>query len=607
MFQYIMHNGGNMPYNINEEIKQQIINLNDIVDVIEEFLPLKKNGTNYLSCCPFHSEKTPSFVVSKEKQFYHCFGCGKSGDVIEFLMEYKNMTYVESIEYLANRAGIKLEEIQYSDEKAKQHELEKKLCSINKDAAIYFHQNLINNKIPLEYLLKRNIDISIIKKFGLGYTVNEWDSLIKYLENKGHKIEEIEKTGLIKKRDKTEKYFDTFRNRIMFPIVDVKKRIIGFGGRVLDNSLPKYLNSRESVVFSKGNNMYALNVAKENVKDKSFYLVEGYMDVIKMHSYGFDTAVAALGTALTQNQINLLKRYSHNFYICFDSDTAGLKASFRAINMLKRSNFDAKVIVVENAKDPDEYLNKFGKTKFEMLTQNAMNYYEFLNFYFKNELKLTSKIEYINKFMENMVNVNSDIEKELIFEKLSLGVGVSRDSLMSEYRKKYVNKSNKFSNVRYNKTVNNIIKPLTIDKNSKNITHEKGLIDLILLNNDLALELSEIINDIDFLDYEYLNFFKEVYKARINKKDITVDFINSIEDKKCSVTVQEKRADMTEDKINSLFYDCYKRLKIRYLTNLQSNKNYQLTKINDYDLQKNILQDVMRIAKRIKSLKEEVS
>ncbi|QSX06830.1 DNA primase [Sedimentibacter sp. zth1] len=593
-----------MPYNITEEKKQQIIDSNDIVDVIEEFIPLKKNGTNYTACCPFHKEKTPSFVVSKEKQIYHCFGCGESGDSIKFLMEYSNLTFIEAIENLAKRANITLEEVNYSKEVLERNKLDNRLYQINKDAAYYFYNNLLRNKIPLNYLNKRDVNENIIKKFGIGYTVNQWDSLINHLVNKGYSKSDIAKTGLIIRSEKTNNYYDRFRNRVMFPIVDVRQRVIGFGGRIMDNSSPKYLNSPDSAIFSKGYNLYGLNIAKEHVKDKYFYLVEGYMDVIKMHAYGFDTAIAALGTAFTQNQINLLKRYSHKFYICFDSDSAGLKASLKAINMFKRNNLEAKVIIVKGAKDPDEFLNKYGKTKFEMLASSALDYYRFLNFYYKNEFNSSNKMDYINKFMENLVNVNSDIEKELTIEKLSLDVGVSKESLMNEYRKKYNNKSNNFSSVKNNKV---IPKALTINKSSINTSHEEELIKLILKNDDLALTLDEIIKDADFSKYAYLDIFRKIYQAKLTGIKITKDFFKEINTETVNLDNVFKDIEITEDNLNSLFNDCYKRLKIRYLVRLQSNKNIQLTKINDYALQKSEMKEISRLAKKIKSLKEEVS
>lgn len=599
-----------MPLNITEEKKQQIIESNDIVDVIEEFLPLKKNGTNYKTNCPFHKEKTPSFVVSKDKQIYHCFGCGKSGDSITFLMEYKNWTFVESVEYLAKRVNISLDDIKNSKEAIQRNILQKRLYGINREAALFFYKNLSVNETALKYLQKRNIDQNIIKKFGIGYTVNQWDNLLIYLKKKGYKEEEILKTGLIIHNENKNRYYDRFRNRVMFPIFDIRKNIIGFGGRVLDDSLPKYLNSPDSLVFNKGYNLYGLNIAKENVKDKSFFLVEGYMDVIKMHVHDFDTAVAALGTSLTDNQIKLLKRYSDKFYICFDSDKAGLNASLRALNMFKKNNLDSKVIIIKDAKDPDEFLSKFGKTKFEMLAKEALDYYDFLEFYYKEEFDLSNKVNYINKFYDNLVNVKSDIEKELIIEKLSFKVGVSKESLMNEFRRNYNKKSTGVSTVE-KKT----IKPLNIEKSSMRVSHEEELLKLILKENNLALLLNQIVSDEDFKEYDCIELFKSLYHSKLNHQEITKEYVNKLILELGSTKPDSFKfdtdnifadIDLDENSIKAMFYDCYKRFRIKYLEQLRTNKNKDLVKINDEAIQREKMNEIIKLAKKIKSLKEEV-
>lgn len=260
-----------MHYRLDSDVIQRITDANDIVGLIEEFLPLKKAGANYNTNCPFHKEKTPSFVVSQEKQIYHCFGCGESGDGLQFLMKYKNFTFVEAAEYLARRGGIMLEEIKDSKYQNDNKQLVDKLYQINREAASHFYRNIKKQPQVINYLNSRNIDINVIKTFGIGYAKDEWDNLLKHLLEKGFKEEDILKTGLIIKQENKNRYYDRFRNRVIFPIFDIKKRIIGFGGRVLDNSLPKYLNSPESIIYSKGHNLYGLNIAKETVKDKSFF------------------------------------------------------------------------------------------------------------------------------------------------------------------------------------------------------------------------------------------------------------------------------------------------------------------------------------------------
>ncbi|HKM01383.1 MAG TPA: DNA primase [Sedimentibacter sp.] len=584
-----------MPYRLDSDVIKRIIDENNIVDIIEEYLPLKKAGTNYSTNCPFHKEKTPSFIVSPDKQMFHCFGCGESGDSISFLTKYKNYTFVEAAEYLANRAGIILEEVNSSNTNNNK-QLMDKLYKINREAALYFYKNLRTNPDVIRYLHSRKINSEVIKLFGIGYANKEWDNLLNYLKAKGYKEEDILKTGLIIKNDKYNSFYDRFRNRVIFPIFDVKKRIIGFGGRVTDDSLPKYLNSPETMIFNKGYNLYGINIAKESARDKSFILVEGYMDVIKMHVYGYSATVAALGTSFTENQSKLLKRYSKSFYIAFDSDNAGQQASLKAINMLKRNNLEGKVIIIPDAKDPDEYLNKFGKASFDKLIENSLDYYSFLEFYYKEILENSNKVEYINKFFDNIVNVHSEIERELIFDKLSRKVGVSKESIIKEYNKRSVKQ----------KTLIKTAKPVQKPQVSKITTcHEEELIKLILLNNDFALQLNEIVNEDTFKDLKYYNIIKELYECRINDISINSESLNRIINGSMDVNLQIDNVDY--DNSEALFKDCIKRLKLKYYEEKRNLLNNNLKQSDNSLNGKEIMNEIFCLAKKIKSTKEEVN
>ena len=584
-----------MPYRLDSDVIQRILDQNNIVDIIEEYLPLKKAGANYSTNCPFHKEKTPSFIVSPDKQIFHCFGCGESGDSIGFLTKYRNFTFVEAAEYLADRAGIVLEEIN-SPRINNNKETADKLYRINRDAAAYFYKNLRNYPHVIEYLRSRNIKSNVIKLFGIGYAMGEWDNLLNHLKNEGYKEEDILKAGLIIRNEKNDTYYDRFRNRVIFPIFDVKKRIIGFGGRVLDDSLPKYLNSPESLVFNKGYNLYGIHIAKENAKDNSFILVEGYMDVIKMHVHGYSTAVAALGTSFTENQVKLLKRYSKNFYIAFDSDEAGQKASLKALNLLKKNNLKAKVLIMKDAKDPDEYLNKFGKSGFDKLIENSLDYYSFLEFHFKEILENSNKVEYINNFFDNIVNVNSEIERELIFEKLSRKAGVSKESIINEYNKRSTKQ----------KTLVKAAKPV-IKPQVKKITtcHEEELIKLILLNNDFALKLSEIVNEDTFKDLKFYKLFKELYECRINDTGIDSESLYKITNGSMDVNMQIDNVDY--DNLEALFKDCMKRLKLKYYEEKRNILTNSLKQSDNSLNSKEIMNEIFCLAKKIKSTKEEVN
>ncbi len=569
------------------------------MDVIEEFLPLKKAGNNYSTNCPFHKEKTPSFIVSPDKQMFHCFGCGESGDSISFLSKYKNYTFVEAAEYLARKAGIVLEEKDTSSKYNESKQLSDRLYKINRDAAIYFYKNLRSYPNVINYLKSRKIDIDVIKRFGIGYAIDGWDNLLKFLTGKGYLEEDILKTGLIIKKSEVSSYYDRFRNRVMFPIIDVRGKIIGFGGRVLDDSLPKYLNSPDSLVFNKGNNLYGINLAREAVKDKSFILVEGYMDVIKMHTYGYTNTVAALGTSLTDNQIKLMKKYSKSFYIALDGDNAGRNAALRAINMFKKNNLDAKVVLMKDAKDPDEYLIKFGRANFDKLLENSFDYYSFLEFYYKEIFENSDKVEYINKFFENIANVTSEIEKELIFEKLSGKVGVSKESIISEYNKKV------------KKQVNFVKAPqpaqVKLQVHKINTSHEEELIRLILINNDFALQLKEIVNEDTFKDLEYYNIFKEIYECRINDMSIDEESLNKIIKNNADVKILLQNDDVDYDDSEALFKDCIKRLKIKYYEKKKTILTDSLTQSENSADNKDIMNEIFSLAKKIKSTKEEVN
>nr|WP_312576319.1 DNA primase [Sedimentibacter sp.] len=587
-----------MHYRLDSDVIQRITDANDIVDLIEEFLPLKKAGANFNTNCPFHKEKTPSFVVSPEKQIYHCFGCGETGDSIKFLMKYKNYTFVEAAEFLARRAGIILEEIKGSNMQNENKLLSDKLYKINREAATYFYNNLKKQSHALQYLNSRKIDYNVIKMFGIGYANAEWDNLLKHLLEKGYKKEEIQKTGLIIKVENKDRYYDRFRNRIIFPIFDVKKRIIGFGGRVLDNSMPKYLNSPESIIFNKGYNLYGINIAKESANDKSFYLVEGYMDVIKMHVHGYNSAVAALGTSLTENQIKLMKRYSKNYYVVFDSDEAGQKAALKAMNMFKRNNLDAKVIIIPDAKDPDEFLNKYGKTKFDKLVQNSLDYYSFLEFYYKKYYENSNKVEYINKFFDNIVNVNSEIEKELILEKLSIKMGVSKESIIKEYNKKNMKQKTFVKNAQLPEHRVQVEKITT--------SHEVELIKLIIYNNDFAVYLKEIVNEDTFKDLDYYNIFKKIYEYKCANQSINRDSLKEIIDDKMDVSVFVQDEEVDYNNLEALFKDCMKRLKIKYYEKKRTILSNNIKQSDDIIENNAIMNEIFSLAKKIKSTKEEV-
>lgn len=360
-----------------DEIIEEVRSKNDIVDVISGYVKLKKQGSSYFGLCPFHSEKSPSFSVSRDKQMYYCFGCGAGGNVFTFIMEYENYSFVEALKFLAQRAGVELPQEEYSKEAKERADTRSALLEMNKLAAKYYYAQLKTEggRQAREYLQNRQLSQETITAFGLGYSSKYSDDLFRYLKMKGYSEEMIIKAGLVNVDEKHGVY-DKFWNRVMFPIMDVNNRVIGFGGRVMGDGKPKYLNSPETLIFDKSRNLYGLNMARSSRK-KNLIICEGYMDVISMHQAGFNNAVASLGTALTSQQASLLKRYTDEVLIIYDSDEAGVKAALRAIPMLKTAGLSTKVINLRPYKDPDEFIKNMGKEAFQERLDHGMNSFMF--------------------------------------------------------------------------------------------------------------------------------------------------------------------------------------------------------------------------------------
>jgi len=359
-----------------EEIIQKIKEENDIVDIVSEVVTLKKTGKNYLGRCPFHNEKTPSFTVSSEKQIYKCFGCGEAGNVISFVMKTRNMAFPEAVKLLGEKVGIVVDDADSPGKSSAANEKFKRMYDINIQAARYFYTNLKRFKAPYEYLKGRGITDETIKKFGIGFALDNWQGIRSYLKQRGFSEEEILELGLTTKNEKGNIY-DRFRNRIIFPVFNVSGRVIGFGGRVLDDSKPKYLNSPETPIFHKGTNLYGLNLAIKNNPARTVIMVEGYMDVISLSQQGVTNVVATLGTALTEGQCKLLKRYIDTVIVSFDSDVAGENATIRGLEILQKSGFDLKILQIPSGKDPDEFIRSFGKEKFLNLVDGALPIIDF--------------------------------------------------------------------------------------------------------------------------------------------------------------------------------------------------------------------------------------
>lgn len=421
---------------ISEEIIEKVKESNDIVDIISESVALKRAGRSFIGLCPFHNEKTPSFSVSQDKQIYKCFGCGEAGNVITFVMKNKNMTFVEAVKYLAEKANI---EIQEDNNKGKRNANEI-LYKVNVEAARYYFNNLRNNKMAVQYFANRGIENRTIRKFGLGYAKEGWRNLINFLKNKGYTELDLLNAGLIIP-GKNNSYYDRFRNRVIFPVFDYRGRVIGFGARVLDDSKPKYLNSPETNIFKKGTNLYGLNFAIKDNKERTIIIVEGYMDCISLHQHGITNVVASLGTALTIEQAKLLKKYADKIIVSYDSDLAGQSATIRGLKILKKEGFDLRVLVIPKGKDPDEFIKNYGKDAFNNLINESLPFIDYLLKMSRSEFDIKDG-DSIIKYIEKACNIISDldsIEKALYIKKLSEETGIKEQAiydLMDEKLKK---------------------------------------------------------------------------------------------------------------------------------------------------------------------------
>lgn len=404
---------------ISEELIEEIRSRSDIVDVISNYIKLQKKGSSYFGLCPFHNEKSPSFSVSRSKQMYYCFGCGAGGNVFTFIMEYENFTFIEAVRFLAERAGIEIPEEEYSPEAQERANLKNVLLEVNKLAAKYFYAQLKSEqgKLAHSYLTKRGLTEETITAFGLGYSNKYSDDLYKYLKMKGYSDEILSKAGLITVNEKKGAY-DKFWNRVMFPIMDTNNRVVGFGGRVMGEGEPKYLNSPETEVFDKSRNLYGLNRARTSRKSY-FLLCEGYMDVIALHQAGFNNAVASLGTAFTPGHASLIKRYVNEVYLTFDSDEAGTKAALRAIPILREAGITAKIIRMEPYKDPDEFIKKLGAEEFEVRIQKARNGFMFSLEVLEKNYDMNSpegKTDFYNEVAKKLTTFEEEIERNNYIE-----------------------------------------------------------------------------------------------------------------------------------------------------------------------------------------------
>ncbi len=495
-----------------EELIEEIRTRNDIVDVISGYVRLQKKGSSYFGLCPFHNEKSPSFSVSRQKQMYYCFGCGAGGNVFTFLMEYENFTFIEAVKYLAQRAGIELPEEEYSEEARQKADLRSTILEINKIAAKYFYVQLKSErgKQAYTYLKDRELTDATITAFGLGYSNKFSNDLYKYLRGKGYSEEMIRQAGLISTDEKNGVY-DKFWNRVMFPIMDVNSRVIGFGGRVMGDAKPKYLNSPETPVFDKSRNLYGLNRARTSRKPY-FLLCEGYMDVISLHQAGFTNAVASLGTALTAGHASLIKRYVKEVYLTYDSDEAGTRAALRAVPILRDAGITAKVVRMDPYKDPDEFIKNLGAEEYEKRIGEARNGFMFSIEMLEKDFDMGSpegKTAFFRETAKRLLEFEDELERENYIEAVASAYRISRESLEKMVAKTAVSAG--------------MAKPVTRPKraegkerNKENgiLTSQKALLTWMIDDMKMFDQISRYITPEDFTGDIYRRVAELLYDQR---------------------------------------------------------------------------------------------
>ncbi len=415
-----------------EELVEEIRSKNDIVDVIGSYVHLTKKGGSHMACCPFHNEKTPSFSVSSSKQMFYCFGCGKGGNVFTFLMEYENLTFLEAVRMLAERAHVDLPQMEYSEEAKRAAQFKARLYSANKEAAKYYFYQLKSErgKPAMEYLKKRALTDHTITRFGLGYSNKYSDDLYKYLKNLGYEDELLRQSGLVTFNE-ARGGSDKFWNRVMYPIMDVNSRVIAFGGRVMGAGEPKYLNSPETPIFEKSRNLYGLNFARASRKDY-FLLCEGYMDVISLHQAGFSNAVASLGTSLTTQHARILARYVKEVVLTYDSDGAGVKAALRAIPLLKEAGILTRIVNMRPYKDPDEFIKALGAEEYQKRIDEAQNSFFYEIDVMQKDYDLADpeqKTRFFNEMAKRLLFFSEELERNNYTEALAQKYCISYDSL----------------------------------------------------------------------------------------------------------------------------------------------------------------------------------
>ena len=588
-----------------DEILDEVRNSNDIVDVISQYISLKRSGRNYFGLCPFHNEKSPSFSVSPDKQIFHCFGCGVGGNVISFISKIEGIGFKEAIEVLAERANIKLPTIDNNID-SKKEELKAKVYKVNSFTAEFYHKKLYepSSKIAQEYVKKRQLNNETLKSFKIGFS-GKFDELYQALHKEGFKDEEILESGLVNKNENG-KYIDRYRNRLVIPIFDERNRVIAFGGRVLDDSKPKYINSPENIVYSKGRHLFGLNVAKKG-ETKRLLIVEGYMDAISLHQRGITNVVASLGTALTTQQGWLLRKNAEQVILGFDSDGAGQTAIMRAMEVMQNMGCDMRVLQMSGAKDPDEYVLKYGSARFQKLLDEAISLIEFKIKVLQKDLNLenaSDKIKFLNEIAKLISKIDNTMEREIYIEKIAKGYNISKEAIYAEVNKLQYSNRQTSKILEKEKTAirRNIIK--NSNQISEDVRKRENTIIWVLIN---STETYRVIKDNikveDFKDETNKEILKQIYEEIEKGNSNVMSVLDHTDNEEIQNHLTEIMAadyGITDNK--KAVEDLLKKYELEKLENKRNSLLLALNQETDIDKKKSIgkeLNDIVLILSKI--------
>ena len=587
-----------------EQIKSNI----DIVDVIGSYVPLKKAGSNYKGLCPFHGEKTPSFNVSQDKQFYHCFGCGAHGDVITFVQQMENLDFLDAVEKLADRAGLEFK--RGSGSKA-QEEKRDRLYDLSRQAARHFYKNLRDGDNPgIRYVVKRGISPETAKKFGIGYAKDQWQDMADFLEKQKLPREEGLETGLLS-AGKNGRVYDKFRNRVIFPIFNARDKVIGFGGRAIDDSTPKYLNSPESEIFKKKDNLYGLNLAKSAIRKQNLALVvEGYMDVVSLVEAGIEIAVASLGTALTPEQAKLLKRYADTVVLSYDSDRAGQAATLRGIDILRDAGLKVKVLQIEGGKDPDEYIRKFGKKAFEERMDQAVSFMEYKvkTIGARYDLSTTEGgIGFLEEISGELRKVRSPVEQDAYIKSVAEMTRISESAIRREVEQGGTKDPPPTPPPQPGESME---EPFRIDEKKTPVL--RLLVKLMLTHPELILAIAG--ND-EVSEYFYGSGYEHIFEQLVMQSGESGELdlgalCDGLREPEERLLRSIEAAEVLAGDEETVMKECFRKIRLDSLTKRQAEITKVLEILNeeeDAERIRALSRDLMEIGKEIKTLNERSS